>query len=57
MHKANLTRFGPITYTPTSGNSTESATFKAIDAPAQLILSSPGLDRAQVTVNASIEAM
>lgn len=51
MNEANLTRFGPETYDPEQGPTTYSATFKAIDGPAKLILRDNGIDSAQVKIN------
>ncbi len=52
MSKANLTRFGPKTFERELGNSTaHSATFNAIDGPAQLLLQPDGIERAQIMIN------
>jgi len=52
MHKANLTRFGPETYTLVQGKPTTSnATFKALEGPAQLLLHNTGVDNAWIKVN------
>ena len=50
--EANLTRFGPEIYQLVQGKpTTYSATFKAIDGPAKLILQDDGIDRAWIKVN------
>jgi catechol 2,3-dioxygenase-like lactoylglutathione lyase family enzyme len=52
MHTANLTRFGPQTLKRERGESTTcSATFRAIDGPAKLVLRSDGIETAQIEVN------
>jgi catechol 2,3-dioxygenase-like lactoylglutathione lyase family enzyme len=51
-NEANLTRFGPETYEREKGKpTTASATFKAIDGPAELVLQDNGLTNAQIKVN------
>ena len=50
MNKANLTRFGPKLFEQ-GQPTTYSATFRAIDGPARLILWDDGLESAQITVN------
>lgn len=51
-NEANLTRFGPETYERETGKpTTEFATFKAIDGPAELVLQDHGLTNAQIKVN------
>jgi catechol 2,3-dioxygenase-like lactoylglutathione lyase family enzyme len=51
-NEANLTRFGPETYELVQGKpTTYSATFKAIDGPAKLVLQDDGIDNAQIKVN------
>ena len=50
--EANLTRFGPETYELVQGiPTTYSATFRAIDGPAQLVLQDNGIDNAWIQVN------
>ena len=50
--EANLTRFGPATYELVQGKpTTYSATFKAIDGPAKLVLQIDDVDRAWIKVN------
>ena len=50
--EANLTRFGPQVYERGAGAPTsESATFRAIDGPARLVLQDEGITNAQVRVN------
>ncbi|HAJ77384.1 MAG TPA: hypothetical protein DCM64_13155, partial [Gammaproteobacteria bacterium] len=50
--EANLTRFGPETYQLVQGKpTTYSATFRAIDGPAQLVLQDEGIDNAWINVN------
>ncbi len=52
MIEANLTRFGPEIYELIRGKpTTYSATFKASEGPAKLILEDDGVDRAWVKVN------
>jgi len=52
MNEANLTRFGPKTFEREQGTpTTYSATFRAIDGPAQLVLQNSGIDNAQIRVN------
>ena len=52
MHDANLTRFGPETYTLIQGKpTTSSATFKALEGPAQLLLHNKGVENAWIKVN------
>ncbi|MCB1684455.1 MAG: VOC family protein [Pseudomonadales bacterium] len=52
MHEANLTRFGPSTYTCARGKPTNhSATFKAIDGNARLVLQMRGIDNARISIN------
>ena len=50
MSKANLTRFGPKMFEQ-GQPTTYSATFRAIDGPAELILWESGLESTQITVN------
>jgi len=51
-NEANLTRFGPETYERGKGQpTTKSATFKAIDGPAELVLQDIGMTNAQIKVN------
>ncbi|MDH3641324.1 MAG: hypothetical protein OES38_04470, partial [Gammaproteobacteria bacterium] len=51
-HEANLTRFGPEIYQLVQGKpTTYSATFRAIDGPAKLVLSDDGIDNAWIKVN------
>ena len=51
-HEANLTRFGPETYELVQGKpTTYSATFRAIDGPAKLVLQDDGVDNAWIKVN------
>ncbi|MEQ9451998.1 MAG: VOC family protein [Pseudomonadales bacterium] len=50
--EANLTRFGPEVYELVQGKpTTYSASFRAIDGPARLILKDNGIDNAQIRVN------
>jgi catechol 2,3-dioxygenase-like lactoylglutathione lyase family enzyme len=50
--EANLTRFGPEIYELVQGKpTTYSATFRAIDGPAQLVLQDNGIDNAWIQVN------
>lgn len=50
--EANLTRFGPEVYELVQGKpTTYSASFRAIDGPARLILKDNGIDHAQIKVN------
>lgn len=50
--EANLTRFGPEVYELVRGKpTTHSASFRAIDGPARLILKDNGIDHAQIKVN------
>ena len=51
MNEANLTRFGPMTFGRGQGESTYSATFKAIDGPGKLVLHNDRVDNAQIKVN------
>lgn len=52
MNEANLTRFGPKTFEREQGTSTTyTATFRAIDGPAKLVLQNSGIDNAQIKVN------
>jgi catechol 2,3-dioxygenase-like lactoylglutathione lyase family enzyme len=52
MNEANLTRFGPEVYELVQGKpTTYSATFKAVDGPAQLVLQNDDIDRAWIKVN------
>ena len=51
-HEANLTRFGPETYELVQGKpTTYSATFRAIDGPAKLVLQDKGIDNAWIKIN------
>ena len=48
-NEANLTRFGPETYVLEQGiPTTYSATFRAIDGPAKLVLQDEGIDNAWI---------
>jgi catechol 2,3-dioxygenase-like lactoylglutathione lyase family enzyme len=50
--EANLTRFGPETYEREKGKPTsDSATFRAIDGPAELVLQDDGIINARIKVN------
>ena len=52
MNEANLTRFGPKIFEHKQGEPTSSsATFRAIDGPAKLVLRNDGIDNAQIKVN------
>jgi catechol 2,3-dioxygenase-like lactoylglutathione lyase family enzyme len=52
MNEANLTRFGPKTFECEHGRPTAySATFRAIDGPAKLVLRNSGIENAQIKVN------
>jgi catechol 2,3-dioxygenase-like lactoylglutathione lyase family enzyme len=52
MNEANLTRFGPETYELVQGKpTTYSATFRAMDGPAKLVLQDDGVDNAWIKVN------
>ena len=52
MHEANLTRFGPKLFERKQGEpASDSATFRAIDGPAKLVLQIAGVDNAQIKVN------
>ena len=52
MNAANLTRFGPKVFEREQGGPTcDSATFRAIDGPARLVLQNEGIDDAQIKVN------
>jgi catechol 2,3-dioxygenase-like lactoylglutathione lyase family enzyme len=52
MSEANLTRFGPRIFKPGQGDSMSySATFRAMDGPAKLVLQNDGIDNAQIKVN------
>ena len=52
MNEANLTRFGPQTIGREQGTPTRySATFRAIDGPANLVLRNNGIDNVQVRLN------
>ena len=51
-NEANLTRFGPEIYELVQGKpTTYSATFRAIDGPAKLVLQDNGIDNAWIKVN------
>ena len=51
-NEANLTRFGPEIYELEQGKpTTYSATFRAIDGPAKLVLQDDGIDKAWIKVN------
>jgi catechol 2,3-dioxygenase-like lactoylglutathione lyase family enzyme len=50
--EANLTRFGPESYKLVQGQpTTYSATFRAIDGPAKLVLQDQGIEKAWIKVN------
>jgi catechol 2,3-dioxygenase-like lactoylglutathione lyase family enzyme len=50
--EANLTRFGPESYKPVQGKpATYSATFRAINGPAKLVLQDQGIEKAWIKVN------
>jgi len=52
MNEANLTRFGPKTFDSEQGTPTSySATFRAINGPAKLVLQNSDIDDAQIKVN------
>ena len=52
MNEANLSRFGPKVFEREQGKpSTYSATFRAIDGPAKMVLQNDGIDSAQIKVN------
>ena len=52
MNKASLTRFGPKIFEREQGKpTTYSATFRAIDGPAKLVLQDDGVDSARIEVN------
>lgn len=52
MNEANLTRFGPKILERKQGTpTTYSATFKATDGPAKLVLQNSGIDHVQIKVN------
>jgi len=52
MFEANLTRFGPEIYQLVQGKpTTHSATFRAIDGPAKLVLQRDAIDKAWIKVN------
>ncbi|MEM6999213.1 MAG: VOC family protein [Pseudomonadota bacterium] len=52
MHEANLTRFGPVQYRPQGDGLTRYVgEFKAIDGPAELLISSQQLSQLQITIN------
>lgn len=51
MHEANLTRFGPITLDQAAGQATHTASFKAIDGPAKLVLLDDACKSARIRVN------
>ncbi len=52
MHEANLTRFGPQIFEHAPEQATRhSATFKAIDGPANLVLTHAGIDNASIKIN------
>jgi len=52
MNEANLTRFGPKIFESAQGKpTTDSATFRAIDGPAKLVLQGDGIYSAQIKVN------
>ena len=52
MNEANLTRFGPKIFEREQGKpTTYSATFRAIDGPAKLVLRDDGIDNAWIKVN------
>ena len=54
MNEANLTRFGPKIFEREQGKpTTYSATFRAIDGPAKLVLRDDGIDNAWIKVNGS----
>ena len=51
-NEANLTRFGPETYEREQGKPTsDSATFRAIEGPAELVLQDHGIVNARIKVN------
>ncbi len=51
-HEANLTRFGPETYQRGTGVPTrDSATFRALDGPGELVLQDNGIVNAQIRIN------
>ncbi len=51
-NEANLTRFGPETYERGQGKPTSDlATFRAIDGPAELVLQDNGIVNAQIKIN------
>ncbi len=51
-HEANLTRFGPERYELVQGKpTTYSASFRAIEGPAKLVLQDKGIENAWITVN------
>ena len=53
-NEANLTRFGPETYVLEQGvPTTYSATFRAVDGPAKLVLQDEGIDNAWIEINGS----
>ena len=52
MNEANLTRFGPKIFEPEQGKPTSySATFRAVDGPAKLVIQIDGMEGAQIKVN------
>ena len=52
MNEANLTRFGPKIFEREQGKpTTYSATFRAMDGPAKLVLQHDGIDNARIEVN------
>ena len=52
MNEANLTRFGPEVYELVQGQpTTHSASFRAVDGPAKLVLQNDGIDNAWIEVN------
>lgn len=55
MHEANLTRFGPMIFEREPGRpAVHSATFRAIDGAAKLVLQHGGIDDAQIEVNGRV---
>ena len=52
MNEANLTRFGPEVYELVQGQpTTHSASFRAVDGPAKLVLQDDGIDNAWIKIN------
>lgn len=52
MHQANLTRFGPESFASENGETTiRSASFRAIDGPARLVLTHDEIGAVKVVVN------